>query len=54
MTVPMNLNSMGAAGLDSTMAQQIASSSSGEHHGIEPNHGTSASNAALISSMANV
>jgi len=47
----MNLGGMGAAGMDN-MAQQIQASSSGEH---ADHHNTgSASNAALITSMANI
>jgi erythrocyte band 7 integral membrane protein len=47
----MNLGGMGAAGMDN-MAQQIQASSNGEHAG-DHNSGSS-SNAALITSMANI
>lgn len=50
--VPMNLGTMGAAGMDSNVAQQIASSAAPEAS-MSGYHGES-SNAGLISAMANV
>ena len=48
----MNLGGMGAAGMDN-MAQQIQASSSNDHAHAGPSSG-SATNAALITSMANI
>jgi hypothetical protein len=51
--VPMNLEAMGAAGLDGQMAKQIASSSAGgNEHMMAP--GNSAGQAAVITSMSNI
>ncbi|CAK9783542.1 unnamed protein product [Cutaneotrichosporon oleaginosum] len=51
--VPMNLEAMGAAGLDSQVAKQIASSSAGgSEHIMAP--GNSAGQAAVITSMSNI
>jgi len=47
--VPMNLSGMGAAGMDSSVAQQMASAATSDNAGPGP-----ATNAGLISSMANV
>lgn len=52
-TVPMNLNTMGAGGLDSNTANQLAASSGQDGHqsssGSQP---AMATNAGIISSMA--
>lgn len=49
----MNLEAMGAAGLDGQMAKQIASSSAGNNEQLMA-PGNSAGQAAVITSMSNI
>ena len=53
-SVPMNLGTMGAAGLDNNTAQQLASSSSAGQYDRGSSSPVNATNAGIITAMAQI